>query len=126
MRYILFNKPYNTPCSFSDPEGRETLKLYIPVPGIYSAGRLDYDSEGLLLLTDDGSLIHRLTDPNHHLPKTYLVQVEGGITAEALARLEKGVTIQGCLTQPCTARAADDPGLGPGANPIPPIRRGNR
>ena len=120
MRYILFNKPFNTLCSFSDPEGRETLKAYIRVPDIYSAGRLDYDSEGLLLLTDDGSLIHRLTDPRHHLPKTYLVQVEGEITPEALARLEKGVTIQGYLTQPCKASAAGDPGFWPRRKPITP------
>jgi len=120
LRYILFNKPLNTLCSFSDPEGRETLKAYINIPDIYSAGRLDYDSEGLLLLTDDGSLIHRLTDPRHHLAKTYLVQVEGLITPEALARMEKGVTIQGYQTQPCTAETADDPGFWPRRKAITP------
>ena len=120
MRYILFNKPFNTLSNFSDPEGRETLKAYIDIPDIYAAGRLDYDSEGLLLLTDDGSLIHRLTEPRHHLPKTYLVQVEGLITSEALAHLEKGVSIQGYQTQPCQAEAAEDPGFWPRRKAITP------
>jgi 23S rRNA pseudouridine2457 synthase len=120
LRYILFNKPFGTLCAFSDPEGRETLKAYIDIPDIYSAGRLDYDSEGLLLLTDDGSLIHRLTDPRHHLPKTYLVQVEGFITPEALAQLQKGVTIPGYHTQPCSAEAVEDPNLWPRRKPITP------
>ena len=120
VRYILFNKPFGTLSSFSDPEGRETLKAYIDIPGIYSAGRLDYDSEGLLLLTDDGSLIHRLTDPRHHLPKTYLVQVEGPVLPEMLARLEKGVTIQGYQTRPCRAEAIPDPNLWERRKPITP------
>jgi 23S rRNA pseudouridine2457 synthase len=120
LRYILLNKPYNTLCTFSDPEGRETLKAYIDVPDVYSAGRLDYDSEGLLLLTDDGGLSHRLTDPSHHLPKTYLAQVEGVPTPEALARLEKGVTIKDYQTRPCQAQVAEDPGLWPRRKAITP------
>jgi 23S rRNA pseudouridine2457 synthase len=118
---ILFNKPYGTLSCFSDPEGHETLKEYIDLPGVYAAGRLDFDSEGLLLLSDDGTLIHQLTDPEHHIPKTYLVQVEGAITPEALAELEKGVTIQGFRTRPCRAEAADgEPQLWPRRKPITP------
>ena len=120
MRYILFNKPLNTLCSFSDPEGRETLKAYIDIVDVYSAGRLDYDSEGLLLLTDDGGLAHRLTDPSHHLPKTYLAQVEGLVTPEALASLEKGLLIKGYQTRPCRAQAAAEPDLWPRRKPITP------
>ena len=120
MRYILFNKPFNTLCSFSDPEGRETLKAYIDIPDIYSAGRLDYDSEGLLLLTDDGGLAHRLTDPSHHLPKTYLAQVEGAVTPEALASLEKGLLIKDYQTRPCRAQAAAEPNLWPRRKAITP------
>ena len=94
-RYILFHKPYGVLSTFTDSEGRSTLKNYIPIPGIYSAGRLDYDSEGLLILTDDGELIHRLTDPDSHLAKTYLVQVEGEISEEVLHQLQMGVEYQG-------------------------------
>ncbi len=91
MPSLLFHKPYGVLSSFTDPEGHETLKAYIPVPGVYAAGRLDYDSEGLLLLTDDGALIKRLTDPRHHLPKTYWVQVEGLITPRSTgSAIERG------------------------------------
>src|SRR5512141_1005442 len=100
VRAIIFNKPYGVLSSFTDPQGRPTLKEYIPIEGIYSAGRLDMDSEGLLLLTDDGSLIHQLTSPNLNHPKTYLVQVEGVISEEALDRLRKGVEINGYKTLP--------------------------
>lgn len=120
MRYLLFNKPYGALSCFSDPQGRETLKAYVDVPDVYSAGRLDYDSEGLLLLTDDGSLIHRLTDPRHHLPKVYWVQVEGAVTAEALSRLQKGLTIQGYKTRPCRAELIPEPAIWPRRKPITP------
>lgn len=96
-RYVLFFKPYNVLSTFTDPEGRPTLADHVPVPDIYAAGRLDYDSEGLLLLTDDGDLAHRLTDPRHKLPKTYLVQVENVPSAEAVAALRTGVTVKGEL-----------------------------
>ncbi|MCX7669281.1 MAG: pseudouridine synthase, partial [Anaerolineae bacterium] len=89
MRYLLFFKPYNVLPGFTDPDGRDrpTLAQYIPVPGVYPAGRLDYDSEGLMLLTDDGKLAHRLTHPRYHLPKTYFVQVENIPGEAALAAL---------------------------------------
>ncbi|HQX26108.1 MAG TPA: pseudouridine synthase, partial [Pseudomonadota bacterium] len=74
---VLLNKPYGVLCQFTDREGRATLADYVRVPGVYAAGRLDHDSEGLLVLTDDGALAHRLTDPRHKGAKTYLVQVEG-------------------------------------------------
>jgi 23S rRNA pseudouridine2457 synthase len=119
-RYILFHKPYGVLCSFTDPEGRPTLKSFIDVPCVYAAGRLDYDSEGLLLLTDDGALIKRLTDPRHHLPKTYWVQVEGLVTPEALEQLSKGVTIQGWQTRPCTAHLIAEPDLPPRPKPVTP------
>ena len=120
FRTLLFHKPYGVLSSFTDPEGRPTLKAYIDVPGVYSAGRLDYDSEGLLLLTDDGALIKRLTDPRHHLPKTYWVQVEGLITPAALAQLSKGVTVQGWQTRPCTANLIAEPDLPPRTKPVTP------
>lgn len=119
-RYLIFHKPYGVLSSFSDPEGRPTLKSYIPVSGVYAAGRLDLDSEGLLLLTDDGPLIQRLTDPRFHLPKTYWVQVEGEITEDALAQLRRGVTIQGWRTRGCQARRIPEPALGARSKPVTP------
>lgn len=119
-RYIAFNKPYDVLSSFTDPDGRASLKDYIKVPGVYAAGRLDRDSEGLLLLTDDGNLIHRLTDPVHHIAKTYLVQVEGVVTPEALGRLEQGMEIQGYRTQRCQAMPIPDPGIPERSKPITP------
>jgi 23S rRNA pseudouridine2457 synthase len=97
-RYLLLNKPYGVLCAFTDEEGRPTLADYVPVPGVYPAGRLDFDSEGLVLLTDDGWLIHRLSHPRYHHPKTYLVQVEGCPEAEALQGLRRGVTVKGKRT----------------------------
>src|SRR3972149_3115146 len=91
-RVIAFYKPYGVLCTFTDSEGqRPTLKNYIPVDDVYAAGRLDLNSEGLLLLSNDGDLIHRLTAPDHKVAKTYLVQVEGEITDDALAAIERGV-----------------------------------
>ncbi len=119
-RIVLFYKPYGVPSTFTDELGRETLKAYIPVEGVYAAGRLDLDSEGLLVLSDDGALIHRLTEPGHHLPKTYLVQVEGNITPEAIARLQGGVDIPGYHTQRCRVLPIPEPELAPRAKPVTP------
>lgn len=106
---ILFNKPFGVLCQFTDAGGRPTLKDYIPVPGVYAAGRLDTDSEGLLLLTDDGGLQGRVADPRHKLPKTYLVQVEGEVSDMALTRLRAGVDLGDFATRPCEARAVPEP-----------------
>jgi 23S rRNA pseudouridine2457 synthase len=116
-RYLLLNKPFNVLSTFTDPAGRPTLKDYLPVTGVYAAGRLDYDSEGLLLLTDDGALIHRLTDPRYEHPKTYYVQVEGLVTDEAVAALRRGVVLRGLRTRPAQADILPDPGLPP--RPVP-------
>jgi 23S rRNA pseudouridine2457 synthase len=116
-RYLLLNKPFNVLATFTDPAGRPTLKDIIHVPGVYAAGRLDYDSEGLLLLTDDGALIHRLTDPRYEHPKTYYVQVEGLVTEAAVAALRRGVVLRGERTRPAQADIIPDPGLPP--RPVP-------
>jgi len=93
-RIILFNKPYDVLCQFTDGEGRRTLADYITEPGIYPAGRLDRDSEGLLLLTDDGRLQHLISHPQHKMDKTYWVQLEGEIDEEACSRLLAGVVLK--------------------------------
>lgn len=108
-RLILLNKPYGVICQFSGDGDRPTLKDYVPVPGIYPAGRLDTDSEGLLLLTDDGALQHRIADPRHKLAKTYLVQVEGELDDDALARLAAGLDLGDFVTRPCEARPVAEP-----------------
>ncbi|RMF51038.1 MAG: rRNA pseudouridine synthase [Anaerolineae bacterium] len=94
MPVLLFNKPYGVLSRFTDAGGRPTLAEYIPVPGVYVAGRLDAKSEGLLVLTDDGALLHRLTHPRFAHPKTYWVQVEGKITPQAARQLERGITLR--------------------------------
>jgi 23S rRNA pseudouridine2457 synthase len=99
-RYLLFYKPYGVLSSLTDSEDRPTLARYVPVPGVYAAGRLDQDSEGLMLLTDDGALAHRLTHPDHMLPKTYLAQVEGIPDRSALSSLRFGVEVKGRTTAP--------------------------
>ena len=103
-RTLVFNKPYDVLPCFTDPDGRPTLGDYIDVPGVYAAGRLDRDSEGLLLLTSDGALAHRITDPEHHLPKIYFVQVERIPDAAAVERLQQGVVVGGRRTKPARAR----------------------
>lgn len=118
-RILLFNKPYGVICQFSRDGQRPTLADYIPLPGFYPAGRLDTDSEGLLLLTDDGALQHRITDPRHKLPKTYWVQVEGMPDESALVQLRRGVRLPEFVTQPAEARLIGEPaGLWPRHPPI--------
>lgn len=106
---LLFNKPYGVICQFSGSGERSTLKDYITIPGVYAAGRLDTDSEGLLLLTDDGRLQHRIADPRHKLPKTYVVQVEGEPDEAALSKLRAGVDLGDFVTRPCRARRVAEP-----------------
>lgn len=120
MTLILFNKPYGVLCQFSeDGSGKPTLAGYIPVPGVYPAGRLDTDSEGLLLLTDDGRLQARIADPRHKLPKTYWAQVEGLPGAAALQALQQGVDLKDGRTRPAPARLIPPPdGLWPRDPPI--------
>jgi 23S rRNA pseudouridine2457 synthase len=106
---IALNKPYLVHCKFTDDHGRPTLaQLGLP-PRVYAAGRLDHDSEGLLLLTDDGRLNQRLTDPRWKAPKTYCVQVEGLVTDDALAQLRAGVVLRDGPTLPAEARAIEPP-----------------
>jgi 23S rRNA pseudouridine2457 synthase len=111
-RTILFNKPYGVLPCFTDPERRPTLADYIDVPGVYAAGRLDQDSEGLMILTSDGALAHRITDPKHKLPKVYWVQVERLPSEEALKQLRGGIVLRGARTRLAQARVlADAPEL---------------
>jgi len=104
MPLILFNKPYLVMCQFSPHPGRQSLADYLALPGIYPAGRLDADSEGLVLLTDDGKLQHALSHPAHKQPKTYIVQVEGVPDATQLTRLAGPLDLGDFITQPCHAR----------------------
>jgi len=123
MRYLLFNKPYGVLSQFTDEgTGHPTLKDYIDVPGVYAAGRLDRDSEGLLLLTDDGGLIKHLTDPVNHIDKTYWSLVEGEPTPDKLQKLAQGVVLAGSgyQTLPCKVRAISAPNLPLRSKPITP------
>ena len=122
MTLVLFNKPYNVLSQFTDrgtaESTRRTLSDFIDMPGVYPAGRLDLDSEGLLLLTDDGRLQARIADPQFKLPKTYLVQVEGDVTEAALAALRRGVALKDGPTRPAEAERIADPALWPRNPPI--------
>lgn len=109
MPLILFNKPFQVLCQFSPQEGRATLADHLQIPGIYPAGRLDADSEGLLLLTDDGRLQHAISHPDRKEAKTYLVQVEGVPDAATLARLQAPLDLGDFVTQPCKAVQIAEP-----------------
>jgi 23S rRNA pseudouridine2457 synthase len=106
---IALNKPFGVVCKFSPEPGRRTLADYVPVRGVYPAGRLDTDSEGLLLLTDDGKLQARIASPRHKLAKTYWAQVEGLPTEAALATLRRGVDLGNFVTKPAGARLIEEP-----------------
>lgn len=117
-RLLLFNKPFNVLCQFTDADKRETLANYINDKGVYPAGRLDRDSEGLLLLTDDGKLQARISEPKHKLAKSYWVQVEGSITDEAVQQLQQGVLLKDGTTKPATAEIINEPDTWPRKPPV--------
>lgn len=120
-RLILFNKPYGVLSQFSGGSGRgagDTLADFIEVPGVYPAGRLDKDSEGLLLLTDDGGLQARIADPRYKLPKTYFVQVEGVPSDESLRRLRNGIELKDGMTKPAKVSTIEPPMVWPRNPPI--------
>jgi 23S rRNA pseudouridine2457 synthase len=108
-RLLLLNKPYGVICQFSPSGDHRTLKDFVPVSGVYPAGRLDTDSEGLVLLTDDGALQHRITDPRHKLPKTYFVEVEGTPDDAALAPLRAGMQLSDYKARPAEASLCPPP-----------------
>ncbi len=117
---IAFNKPYGVLCQFTDRSDppRPTLAGFGLPPDVYPAGRLDFDSEGLLLLTDDGALAHRLTDPRHKQPKTYRVQVEGVPDDAQLQALRRGIELKDGPTRPASARRIDPPVMWPREPPV--------
>jgi len=118
MSLILFNKPYGVISQFRAHEKHPSLAEYIPDKNVYPAGRLDHDSEGLLILTDEGNIQHCLSHPNHKQAKTYWVQVEGDITDEALSQLENGVTLKDGKTLPAQAKKIAEPELWPRNPPV--------
>ncbi len=109
LMIILFNKPFDVLCQFTDEQGRKTLADFIKQKNVYAAGRLDRDSEGLLLLTDDGKLQNKITEPKNKMPKTYWVQVEGKITDQAIEQLKTGVKLKDGLTRPAEAKIISEP-----------------
>ena len=117
-RVLLLNKPFGVLCTFTDPQGRATLADFVGVPGVYAAGRLDRDSEGLLVLTDDGALQHKISHPRHGKEKGYWVQVEGIPTFAAVLELQRGVVIKGRRTRPARVRTIPPPSLWPRDPPV--------
>ncbi|MCW8929387.1 MAG: rRNA large subunit pseudouridine synthase E [Gammaproteobacteria bacterium] len=123
-KLVLFNKPYNVLCQFTDKDekhasNRENLSDYLSIEKVYPAGRLDRDSEGLLLLTDSGSMQHKIAHPKHSKEKSYWVQVDGAIDEQAIKHLRKGVVLKDGMTLPAKARKIEEPKLWPR---IPPVR----
>ena len=122
MTLILFNKPFNVMSQFTDRgtagSHRRTLSDFIDLPGVYPAGRLDLDSEGLMLLTDDGALQARIADPRYKTPKTYLVQVEGDVAESALEALRRGVELNDGPTRPAQVERIPEPQIWPRDPPI--------
>lgn len=112
-KILLFNKPFNVLCQFTDEpqyqDQRQTLANFINQPGFYAAGRLDRDSEGLMLLTDDGKLQHKISDPQYKQTKTYLVQVEGQVSKQAIKLLQTGISLKDGLTLPAKAKKVNEP-----------------
>jgi len=119
-KIILFNKPYGVLCQFTDKQGRPTLADYVDDKNVYAAGRLDMDSEGLVVLTDDGKLQHKITEPRNKMEKTYRVQVEGEINDEALQALTEGIELNDGKTRPAKAKRIEQPA--PLWPRVPPIR----
>lgn len=119
-KYLILNKPYGVVSAFTDKDGHTTLKNFISQADVYPAGRLDLDSEGLLFLSNDGPLMHRLTDPDFEHPKTYFVQVEGLVSEPELGRLVVGVEVKGKITRRCQAMLIPEPELPERAKPVTP------